>query len=65
MKCDGKLEKIHNDDILFVKAMQNYVIVQTTKRKYISLLFLKNVEENLNSVKQKLPQRSNPKNCWR
>ncbi|WP_299433287.1 LytTR family DNA-binding domain-containing protein [uncultured Maribacter sp.] len=49
IKCDGKLEKIYHDDILFVKAMQNYVIVQTTKRKYVSLLFLKNVEENLNS----------------
>ena len=49
IKCDGKYEKIYHDDILFVKAMQNYVIIQTVKRKYISLLFLKNVEEKLNS----------------
>ncbi|MEO9892990.1 LytTR family DNA-binding domain-containing protein [Aurantibacter sp.] len=49
IKCDGKYEKINNDDILFIQAMQNYVIIQTTKRKYITLLFLKNVEEKLNS----------------
>lgn len=50
IKCDGKYEKIFLEDILFVQAMQNYVIIQTTKRKYVSLLFLKNVEERLNSV---------------
>ncbi|WP_422106490.1 LytR/AlgR family response regulator transcription factor [Winogradskyella sp.] len=49
IKCDGKFEKIYYDDILFVKAMQNYVIIQTKKRKYITLLFLKNVEEKLDS----------------
>ena len=47
VKCDGKLERIYHDEVLFVKAMQNYVIIQTTKRKYVSLLFLKNVEEKL------------------
>lgn len=49
IKCDGKFEKIYYDEILFVKAMQNYVIIQTEKRKYITLLFLKNVEEKLDS----------------
>ncbi len=49
IKSDGKYEKIYHDDILFVKAMQNYVIIQTEKRKYITLLFLKNVEEKLDS----------------
>ncbi|AXT59655.1 DNA-binding response regulator [Aquimarina sp. AD10] len=50
IKCDGKYEKIYLNDILFVKAMQNYVIIQTNRRKYVSLLFLKNVEEKLNST---------------
>lgn len=49
IKSNGKYEKIYHDDILFVEAMQNYVIIQTTKRKYVSLLFLKNVEEKLDS----------------
>lgn len=47
IKCDGKYEKIFQRDILFIKAMQNYVIIQTSKKKYISLLFLKSVEEKL------------------
>lgn len=51
IKCDGKFEKIYHDEILFVKAMQNYVIIQTAKRKYITLLFLKNVAEKLDSEK--------------
>ncbi|TAI48844.1 LytR/AlgR family response regulator transcription factor [Flagellimonas allohymeniacidonis] len=49
IKCDGKYEKIFHEDILFVQAMQNYVIIQTTKRRYVSLLFLKNVEEKLDA----------------
>ena len=49
IKCDGKYEKIFHQDILFVQAMQNYVIIQTTKRRYVSLLFLKNVEEKLDT----------------
>ena len=51
VKSDGKYEKIYHDEILFVKAMQNYVIIQTTKRKYITLLFLKNVVEKLDGEK--------------
>ncbi|WP_116769099.1 MULTISPECIES: LytR/AlgR family response regulator transcription factor [Flavobacteriaceae] len=47
IKCDGKYEKINHHDILFVQAMQNYVIIQTDKRKYVTLLFLKNVQEKL------------------
>ncbi|MDT0607510.1 LytR/AlgR family response regulator transcription factor [Croceitalea rosinachiae] len=50
IKCDGKYEKIYHDEILFVQAMQNYVIIQTNKRKYVSLLSLKNVVEKLGTV---------------
>lgn len=49
IKCDGKFEKIYFDDILFVQAMQNYVTIHTRKRKYITLLYLKNVAQNLDS----------------
>ena len=47
VKCDGKYEKVYHDAILFVQALQNYVIIQTDKRKYVSLLSLKNVIEKL------------------
>lgn len=51
IKCESKYEKIHIDEILFVQALQNYVIIQTTKGKYLTLLPLKSVEEYLDSGK--------------
>ncbi len=47
IKCDYKYERIYFDEILFVEAMQNYVSIYTTKGKYITLLLMKNVEQNL------------------
>jgi DNA-binding LytR/AlgR family response regulator len=47
IKCDYKYERIYFDDILYIQAMQNYVTLYTTKGKYITLLYLKNVEEKL------------------
>ncbi|HKO80679.1 MAG TPA: LytTR family DNA-binding domain-containing protein, partial [Chitinophagaceae bacterium] len=47
IKCDYKYERIYFDDILYIEAMQNYVTIYTVKGKYITLLYLKNVEENL------------------
>lgn len=49
IKCDSKYEKIFFDDILFIQAMQNYVTIHTRQRKYVTLMFLKNVEQNLES----------------
>lgn len=47
IKCGNKLEKIYFEDILFIEGMQNYVAVHTAKRKYITLLNMKNLEHNL------------------
>lgn len=47
IKCDYKYERIYFSEILFIEAMQNYVTICTTKGKYITLLYLKNVEQNL------------------
>ncbi len=49
IKCDGRYVKIFTQDILFVEAMQNYVIIQTQEKRYITHLYLKNVAEKLNS----------------
>ncbi len=49
VKCDHKYEKIYFDDILYIQGMQNYVSIYTQKGKYITLLTLKNIEENLDS----------------
>lgn len=47
IKCGNKYEKIPLEDILYVEGMQNYVIIYTIKGKYITILSLKNLEENL------------------
>lgn len=51
IKCESKYEKILVDEILFVQALQNYVMIYTTKGKYMTLLPLKTVEEYLDSRK--------------
>jgi two-component system LytT family response regulator len=47
IKCGTKYEKVFFDDILYVEGMQNYVTIYTRKGKYVTLLYLKNLEENL------------------
>lgn len=49
LKCESKYEKILIEDILFVQALQNYVVIHTYKNKYMSLLTLKTVEAYLES----------------
>ena len=49
IKCENKYEKIYFEDILYIEAMQNYVMIFTTKGKYMTLLSLKNIEQNLDS----------------
>lgn len=49
IKCDNKYEKINTPDILYVQALQNYVMIYTEKTKYMTLLPLKTVEENLDT----------------
>jgi len=47
IKCEYKYEKIYFEDILYVQGLENYVTIHTRKGKYITLLYLKNVEDNL------------------
>ena len=49
IKCDYKYERIYFDDILYIQGLQNYITLYTEKGKHITLLSLKNVEENLDS----------------
>lgn len=49
IKCDYKYEKIYFDDILYIQAMQNYITIHTQKGKYMTLLFLKSIEEKLDA----------------
>jgi DNA-binding LytR/AlgR family response regulator len=47
IKCEYKYEKIYFEDILYVQGLENYVTIYTSKGKYVTLLYLKNVEDNL------------------
>ncbi len=47
IKCGSKYEKIPFEDILYVEGMQNYVNIYTLKGKFVTMLSLKNLEENL------------------
>lgn len=49
IKCGSKYEKIYFKDILYIQGTQNYVTIYTHKGKYMTLLYLKNLEENLDS----------------
>lgn len=47
IKVDGKLVRINFSEILFVEALQNYVVIQTRDKKYMTYLTFKAVEEYL------------------
>lgn len=49
IKADNKLFRIPFSEILFIEALQNYVVVHTRQRKYITYLTFRAVEEFLPS----------------
>ena len=49
IKADNKLVKVSFNDILFIEALQNYVVVHTQEKKLITYLTFKSVEEYLPS----------------
>jgi len=50
IKADNKLVKVSFSDILFIEALQNYVVVHTQEKKLITYLTFKSVEEYLPSA---------------
>lgn len=47
VKCDGKIEKIMYDELVYVEAMLNYIILHTANRKFIVYLTMKGIQEQL------------------
>lgn len=47
IKSDSKLVRVCLEDILFVEALQNYVAVHTSDKKYITYLTFRSIEEYL------------------
>jgi two-component system, LytTR family, response regulator len=48
IKCDGKLVRLNNDDILYIESMGDYVKFVTIDKKYITHNTIKNLEEKVN-----------------
>ncbi len=51
IRCEDRFEKIVYDELLYIEALENYVIFQTLNEKYISYLTLKSVESYLPAAK--------------
>lgn len=51
IKADNKLVKISFDEILYVEALQNYVVIHTKDKKYMTYLTFKAVEDYLPAEK--------------
>jgi DNA-binding LytR/AlgR family response regulator len=49
IKADNRLVKIRYNEILFAEALQNYVVIHTNDKKYITYLTFKAVEDYLPS----------------
>jgi DNA-binding LytR/AlgR family response regulator len=47
VKCDQRYEKIIFDEVLFVEGMENYVVIHTPSKKFITLMRMKDLEEKL------------------
>jgi len=50
IKANNKLEKTETDKMLFIEAMENYVYIYTPVRKYLTLVSLKSMEEQLDDL---------------
>ena len=50
IKCDGKLVRLNNDDILYIESMGDYVKFVTSDKKYITHNTIKNLEEKVNRL---------------
>jgi DNA-binding LytR/AlgR family response regulator len=47
VKCDGRIEKVMYDELVYVEAMLNYVILHTETKKMIVYLTIKSIAEQL------------------
>lgn len=47
IKADNKLVKLGYEEVLFAEALQNYVLIHTKDKKYITYLTFKSVEDYL------------------
>jgi DNA-binding LytR/AlgR family response regulator len=47
VKCDGRIEKVMYDELVYIEAMLNYVVLHTEDRKLIVYLTIKGIVDQL------------------
>lgn len=47
IKCNGKMERIDFDDILYIEAANNYIFIHTSLKRYMAYYTLKGIEGQL------------------
>ena len=47
VKCDGRIEKIMYNELVYVEAMMNYIVLHTEDRKLMVYLTIKGIAEQL------------------
>jgi DNA-binding LytR/AlgR family response regulator len=47
LKCNGRMQRIDLDDILYVESANNYIFVHTKTRRHMSYMTLKGIEGQL------------------
>lgn len=50
IKANYQLVPVNLEDILFIKALSDYVIIKTTSGKFITLSTMKDMEKNLSNA---------------
>jgi DNA-binding LytR/AlgR family response regulator len=51
VKCDGKIERVLYDELVYIEAMANYVTLYTIHKKLIAYLTIKGLQEKLSADK--------------
>jgi DNA-binding LytR/AlgR family response regulator len=47
VKCDGKIERVNYNDLIYVEAMANYIVLHTQQKKLVVYLTIKGIQEKL------------------
>jgi len=47
IKCDGKIERVGYNELIYVEAMANYIILHTVSKKLVVYLTIKRIQEEL------------------
>jgi DNA-binding LytR/AlgR family response regulator len=47
VKAENKLVKVQWDEVFYIQAMENYVVIHTNEQKIMSLMTMKSMEERL------------------